>query len=355
MVSWPGWYRRAIVFDAEEPVRLVNGQAYLVDYRDYSNDQLRLNLAAYLTVLEGLDGTRLFAAGQLIDHANPGCSVDPAVGEHGLFMEMLGDPETAYFAWAPWGSFGTFQTRSVPVATLGYDPKQGSTLNLGVNASTAFLGFGSPPLVAALDLNGGPVRETAAQAQLSIPRVVTDGAIAVGAASTGGSASMALVKADGSFVTLLAPTAPHVITAVSIDRASNQQIAWVEGDPLDPCRNAILWTSPYATSASEVARRAVAALNDTQGRCGQYMVANAGAVLSLSDLDKAQITRLSDGMGWVVPADTGEVFSQPLWVDDNEVWLATGPASDPDGIHDFTGILRVARSSLGSPTVPTGL
>ena len=34
-------------------------------------------------------------------------------------------------------------------------------------------------------------------------------------------------------------------------------------------------------------------------------------------------------MGWVVTAESGTGFALPLWVDDNEVWLATADPTLP--------------------------
>lgn len=62
----------------------------------------------------------------------------------------------------------------------------------------------------------------------------------------------------------------------------------------------------------------------------------------------ALFIRLSDGWGWPIEAETDRIFLQPLWVDDNDVWMLTGI---PDLVIQ-DGIMRVSRASLGAPTVP---
>jgi hypothetical protein len=356
VVDWKPWNRRAVVYNADEPVRLVQGVAYLVDDRNYSDDGL--NLTAYLTVAEKLDGTRVFAAGQFVGSDVAGgeftsCAVVPAVGERGIVMELSDHPENRSFAWAPWPSLSSFQSVTFSVAALGFVSSQGDVDNMGVGSTMTYLGFGSPPMVVLLNLDLGSFTRTPYSPPVTHPLVVTDGAIVYG---NNGNA-LDFLWPDGTWMPLLTTTPPFVLADFSIDRAAGQQIVWVEADTSSgTCGSAVLWTTPYATTASGVAKRAVAAVNDPLGRCGLHLVANAGAVLTLTGATTAQVTRLSDGMGWVVNAEPGDDFSQPLWVDDNEVWLSTGPASDAtNGFRDYSGIFRIARSSLGAPTVPPGL
>jgi hypothetical protein len=238
------------------------------------------------------------------------------------------------------------------VADLGFDPTQSDVLDMGVDGSWIYMSFGAPTTAVALDLDHDSLVKATTKANIGDPRTVSDGAIVALAG-----AGIALMRPDGSVTPLITPAGQKVIGALGVDRAAGQQIAWVEANASGSgCSNAVLWTTPYATSASGVTRRAVAVANDMLGRCGAGLVVNAGVVLTLIDLDKAQVTRLSDGMGWVISAEAGDVFSQPLWVDDNDVWLSTGPASDTSGgVSDYTGIFRIARAGLGSPTVPSGL
>ena len=353
VVDWKPWNRAALSYGDTQTVRLVNGAPYLLDYRLYSDDVY--NLTAYLTVVEKLDGTRVFAAGQFVgpDVVGPpsdDCSVIPAVGERGLVMELAGHPDTRTFAWAPWSSLGSLQSMTFSVAALGFMPSQGDVDSLAVGPKTTYVGYGSSSMVVVLDLDQRSFTKTAPSPGVGRPIVVTDGAIVSRDDGTG----LALLRPDATWTPLLTATPPSQVVELGVDRAAGQQIVWIEADTV--CDNAVLWTTPYATTASGVTKRAVAAVHDPQARCGRQFAANAGVVLTLTDVDKAQVTRLSDGMGWVISAEPEDVFSQPLWVDDDEVWLSTGPAADvSNGIRDFSGIFRIARSSLGAPTVPPGL
>jgi hypothetical protein len=85
------------------------------------------------------------------------------------------------------------------------------------------------------------------------------------------------------------------------------------------------------------------------------MVANAGMVLNVLDDAMALLTRVSDGQGWEVRPEAGTVFVRPVWVDDDEVWLSTATTSGANPRAYPSGIVRVRRSELGSPTVPSGL
>jgi hypothetical protein len=144
-----------------------------------------------------------------------------------------------------------------------------------------------------------------------------------------------------------------------VDRASSQQIVWVESDYNSSTLmyvNSIVWTSPYATSASAVAAKQVARFSDALGRGGTWgLVANAGVVLNLVDQSSALLTRLSDGQGWMITAETNQGFIKPVWVDDNEVWLATAPTNVNSWSTWSNGMLRIQRSSLGAPNVASGL
>lgn len=68
------------------------------------------------------------------------------------------------------------------------------------------------------------------------------------------------------------------------------------------------------------------------------------------------LTRLSDGMGWRIDAEAGEGFTQPVWVDDADVFLATAKiVPQIDRLGDTSTVIRISRATLGPPTVPPGL
>jgi hypothetical protein len=297
----------------------------------------------------------MLAAGEFVQPKLPNaCGANVVVGSPGVFMELTGtDLTRRSFAWSPWNDLHTFRTSTFSTAQLGFNAQVEDVWTMGVNGTTAFLGFASTAIVDAIDLGSGALTMPQPRTAIASPRAVSDGALT----AVGNGLGIDLMRPDGSWTQLLKSTAPHFIADFSVDRAMGQQIAWVEADTTGSgCGGGILWTSPYAATPQGIAKRKVAAVNDPLGRCGIGLVANAGVVLTLTDVNKAQITRLSDGMGWVIPAEASDDFSQPLWVDDNEAWIATGPsANTTGGWTSYTGILRIQRPALGPPTVPPGL
>jgi hypothetical protein len=183
---------------------------------------------------------------------------------------------------------------------------------------------------------------------------VSDGALVFEYNSTYG---VDLVREDGSWANVIPSTGPPTrrVSAYGVDRSRLQQLAWVESDYGYSWSNSVIWTAPYATSRSALQAREVAVLPDTLGRGGLYMSVNAGIVLNLVDKDKALLTRLSDGAGWLIQAEPGDAFVVPLWVDDSEVWLAIGLAAEPNWSATYTGMVRYTRASLGQPSVDAGL
>jgi hypothetical protein len=131
-------------------------------------------------------------------------------------------------------------------------------------------------------------------------------------------------------------------------------LVWVESEQGLGYVNSTLWVAPLVTSEATLARRKVAKLDDGLERGGTG-VANKGVYLSLTGRNTALLTRLSDGAGWAIQGEAKQRFTSPVWVDDNDVLIETAP--DPDGQTDWepAGVLRLARSTLGAPTVPSGL
>lgn len=88
----------------------------------------------------------------------------------------------------------------------------------------------------------------------------------------------------------------------------------------------------------------MAAISDAIGYGATEMVANAGVVLYRVSDSTARVVRLSDGWGWDFMAEAGDAFMRPLWVDDNEIWVAIADASKPYDKRDMFGVLRLSRA-----------
>jgi hypothetical protein len=179
------------------------------------------------------------------------------------------------------------------------------------------------------------------------PHEVPDGAIVAGGAYPW---ALYLMKPDASFTRLVDPAGPgRVVQEFRVDRAANA-IVWLDADDTTPATSDYyLWTSPYAPTPSGIQRRRVAKIPDTAMDGGARFAVHNGLVLFKVTKDMGLLVRLSDGKGWSIPSEAGHALVKPVWVDDEYVYFNT--ASD----RGTDGLLRIARSTLGAPTVPSGL
>ena len=79
------------------------------------------------------------------------------------------------------------------------------------------------------------------------------------------------------------------------------------------------------------------------------LFANAGVAVVITSATTARLVRLSDGWGWPIDAEPGDLFWRTIWVDDNEVWLATAPLQWNGSYKN--GMIRLKRADLGPPTI----
>jgi hypothetical protein len=100
-----------------------------------------------------------------------------------------------------------------------------------------------------------------------------------------------------------------------------------------------------------MAPRAVAKIGSGLSNIGYGMIANRGVALVVTDATTAVLYRLTDGKGWTIKAEPGETLVEPLWCDDDEVWIATSARKD----RYESNILRLRRDTLGTPDVAPGL
>lgn len=196
-------------------------------------------------------------------------------------------------------------------------------------------------------------RDGAAIAAIESPRTTRDGAVVFRLANR---VVLDFLKPDGNATRLAEATGTRHISGFAIDRKANDSLVWVESDTIQPATNTVLWTAPAAQTLASLARRRVTAFDDPGGDGGGHMVADGGYAVTQVGRTKALLVRLSDGWGWTIDAEPDRVFLQPLWVDDNDVWILTGVTPYPGrpDLIDQDGIMRVTRASLGAPTVPPG-
>lgn len=133
----------------------------------------------------------------------------------------------------------------------------------------------------------------------------------------------------------------HGVWDVAVDRSRGDVLVWREADRRpNGATNVSLWTAPYQSNGGAVVPRRVTDLPDEVSIA--RVVANAGVALMHYTEQEAMLVRLSDGKRWRVPTQPGVKIADPLWVDDNDVWLMTTTRHR----SQTDGILRIARRTL---------
>jgi hypothetical protein len=351
VVDWTTRGHR-IGFNGIEPVRLVNGTPMMTYQRYYATEgQGQERYYAFIEVVLPVNGSPLFALGRSYKVQDGGDNY-PCAPAIGLSNAGLGHiftypgAEASTLGWSGWEAPGAIETKHVTLEQLGLRNGVGGIQNVSRGSSNLFLRLESPRTVRVFGIDSGVIHYPPTPLVAEDPREVADGALVL---DTTISFSIRLLRPDGGHEELVVPTAPHAVTSMALDRSNADAIVWVESEPGLDYTSSVIWTAPYANSPSVLARRKVARLRDSTASRGARMVANAGVVLNLSGVTTALLTRLSDGAGWTIHAESGTEFHQPVWVDDDHVWLTTGAARS-----DTSGLARFPRAFLGPPTVSRG-
>jgi hypothetical protein len=291
------------------------------------------------------------------DNPSGGCTFVLAVGDDGIAAVAQAPSVTdSYVGVIPW---------CAPPAAIQMIDQSGAKLGVGTGGYVQYLAYSqahsfleliSPttmdvytPLTNAVAFAGVP----GARAYAGFPMGSPDGAIVADWATPTG---IGFVAPDASYNVLIKPTLPQQVTAYSLD-ATTSTLVWVEATATgNGVSNPIIWSSPYSSVTSGIQRHEVALLmGDTLAAGGLGMVANAGVALNVVSQSTATLTRLSDGAGWIVPAEPGSVFVVPVWTDANEVWIGTAVSVGANSRAYQSGIVRIQRSTLGPPTLASGL
>ncbi len=347
-------------FDTE-PVKQIGDKRYLLMERRWPLDpqfQYTGATAAIVAVVDEVDGPPVFAVGTFTPPPPfRWCGFMPAFSSAGVAVHALPRPYQSWdiFAWGGWPPSSSLTSKTFPHAVFpgGCDFCGRVTISGAPSLlSCQCEGQDIPAL-----FNTGNQALTFVGAAPFVGRdifsAVKDGWIAQ---SNLDPAGIDLIRRDGSTVPLVRH--PHRVLAMAVDRTDGDRLAWMEADEVTfgVYGPATLWTAPYAaTPASLVARRVAVSPEDDVDPLwipGHEMVVNVGCALFRASRKVAYLTRLTDGLSWSIPAEPGQVFTRPLWVDSGEVWLATADEKTPT--KPF-GIVRLARSNLGTPTVGPGL
>jgi hypothetical protein len=310
------------------------------------------NYSAYVTTLESLDGDVKFALGTK-HPTTPNCSRSIGFGSDGVAVWFVygdsQDPQQrqGWLAWSSWSAPTSLQSASMSETPLG-----GRALFLENNAGHLYLEVhGSHETVSVFDTVSKTLRATSSDPAFvaGLPHEVADGAVLIGGYDP---YSLYLAKPDASLTILVAPSAPgRTVRDWRLDRGAANAIAWVDAANTAPYRSDYyLWTSPYAPAASGIQPRKVAKIPDAALQRGSQFALYKGHALFVIDSDRALLVRLSDGKGWPIATEPGHDLVGPLWVDDDYVWFVT---ESTKGAVD--SMLRIARTTLGAPTVPSGL
>ncbi len=305
--------------------RLVGGRPYVMYERVYPIGPPSLkNFSAAIDVLQPLDGPPVFAIGGPIQGPDT-CSEAASFGEYGVgfVAYVAADPSTRVLGWSAWATPTSVTTAVVSRSDLGILANGGVAQGTAVGKDDLFVRTFAPLSVAVFDIG---TRSMIARAAASIPAEQPD-AVPDGAFVLDGNFpyAIALLKNDGTYARVVEPTAPHLVTWMTVDRSNANAIVWIESDDQGVYVNPVLWTAPYATTAGAVQRTKVAMIAESVHTGGRGMIANHGVALNVVTSDTALLTRLSDGAGWRITSEPGRRFVRPLWVDDDEAWIVTEP------------------------------
>jgi hypothetical protein len=304
-----------------------------------------------VTTLESMDGDVKFALGTK-HPTTPSCTRSIGFGSGGVAVHFrYGNAPTPQrdgsLAWSAWGSPTSFQVAPMSESTLG-----GSALHLENNAGHLYLEVhdNNGQRMSVFETNTLTLRAASTDPAFGAahPQEVADGALVLGGYYP---YSLYLLRPDATTSRLVAPSGSgRVVGEYRVDRSAGDAIVWTDADDTTVDRSDYyLWTSPYASSPGALRPRKVAKIPDSAINRGSWFAVNKGLALFAVDKDRGVLVRLSDGKGWSIPTEPGHGLVKPVWVDDEYVWFNT------ESTHGTDGLLRIARTTLGAPTVPSGL
>lgn len=329
-----------------EPVRLGPlGKPYVLFRRWYPRAKDPQAPEHVMTIVQPMDGAPVFALAHPLSVGNA-CSSYAGLDVGGISYSVVSSSKkTVSYRRAEWSTPSSFSGVTVSDATaLGrqsvYVPNPTSLLVFTVSTDGSIL----------VDRTTGAVtipRDNGLRFVFDDPREFPGGFL-----SRAFIADLPIIfqRNDGTFAPVLTAPAGRNVSGWAIDRTQSNTLSWVEATGLAPSTNPVLYTSPFATSAAGLTPRRVTAFDDPSGTAGGRMIAANGVVLNIVDSTRALVTRLSDGVSWAIDADAGTGFTEPVWVDDNEVWLLGG-LRYANGVVEVRGFVRYARATLG-PEMP---
>lgn len=327
--DWSAKVERAFLSPAIDAIRMTELGPVFLQYR--TNWSSALSFVTFSVVLQRLDGPVLATASTTQD----GCLLEATLGDSGWAIASL-SPSTGAIGVARFG----WKEPRIPIqeaktsqGALALGPA-GYHDDIVLSSSVDFI-VRDPEGVAEL-LADGSLRKFALPIESAV-------------AWRGGGAAVRLAeplgvdtwKADGTVGESIVPSVGRRAIAVRVDRPADR-LVWVEAqETLDGWLAPTLWVREASTN------RLVAPLNDGTGRgAGPFVVTNGLVVAPISDTT-VQIVRLSDGLGWTMSMPSGLGAIEPLWIDDEDVWVVVGDIKLKNFRTYPQAILRLSRAALG--------
>ncbi len=364
-----GGHRSLDLFQREPA--FIRGKPYFGFVRIVPTNKLLAGSYAYSAVVAPLTGSGIWGIGNLKPVIRE-CSFLGGIGAEGPFLGISfahephqydGWKAQSWVGWSQWTDPNNLQLFSISNTELGGEvlgPRPyGNRVYMKIGGIAAGDGSLIPPdKTAIFDTVSKTFRFPTPDGSkvLELPIPVEGGAYVYG---MGRAISTFFLGTDGVTTKVLDPGPLRDVAHFGIDKSNRNAMVWFESDASQiDNKNIELWTSPAATSEVQVKRRKAAILPDDVGRDmqrGAPPVINAGVVLLARNKREGLLIRLSDGKGWRVPWEPGRPLVAPVWVDEEAAWFLTTAVDDDDYFYRSDGMIRIERTTLGEPTIPSGL
>jgi len=302
------------------------------------------NLREGAMVWQTAAGVHRFAIGVSPRSFGKDCSAWPVAGAPGVAVQLLDSDKLAgAVSWAAPGALGltrlpsaVFDAASFGRVVLGAYGASGRGYFIVGNGAGIF-DFGTKQA----QLLPAPNVATSVTPMI----VAGDGSLALVDDGTG----VAYLAPDGTKTKLFATKPNHRVTIVRLDRAATPPtMVWSESEPSTEAEE--LWTATFSTTPSEVVPRRVAIVGSLGG-----LAADSGRALVTDTTTRARLVRLSDGAGWPLTPEPGDVITGIVGVTEEDVWLEIAAGDDPELAPAGNGMMRLRLDALGAPTLPSGL
>lgn len=341
VVDWTTFKGTTLSLSSKQPVVVGdNGTPYLLLSKFYPERDYGASRQS-IAVVFPLNAKAVFARAKVLEGSDilSWVLIGQAGVVHGIASEAA---RSQTYRMSVWSAPNTFAQSKISYAALGVGP--GGSPGYGVPNGSKLFQFLLPVGQRVVDINAES--SSSIGTTLDGPLAVPTGFVGL---SLGPGLPLTYVKNDATIATLHSAPGGRTLSGFAIDEAA-QHLVWAESADIAPASDSVLYEAPFAEKAADLVPRRVTAFDDPGGLGGGYMIANKGSALLRVSETRVIITSLTTGASWPIDADPGKNFLEPIWVDDNEVWLSVGTIRGNGA--DFDSIHRITRASLGAPTIP---